>query len=34
MNDLGGTSSGEGASARAADVVVEEIKLKGVQFWF
>uniref|UniRef100_A0A1B0AFB6 Peroxisomal multifunctional enzyme type 2 n=1 Tax=Glossina pallidipes TaxID=7398 RepID=A0A1B0AFB6_GLOPL len=29
VNDLGGTNSGEGASTRAANLVVDEIKLKG-----
>lgn len=29
VNDLGGNPSGEGASSRAADVVVNEIKAKG-----
>lgn len=29
VNDLGGSVSGEGASHRAADVVVEEIKKNG-----
>ncbi|XP_073827829.1 peroxisomal Multifunctional enzyme type 2 [Musca autumnalis] len=29
VNDLGGTHNGEGASTRAADVVVNEIKAKG-----
>lgn len=29
VNDLGGSRSGEGASHRAADVVVEEIRAKG-----
>lgn len=29
VNDLGGTRSGEGASHRAADLVVEEIKRDG-----
>lgn len=29
VNDLGGTNSGEGASTRAADLVVNEIKSKG-----
>ena len=29
VNDLGGSASGEGAS-RAADVVVNEIKAKGM----
>jgi len=29
VNDLGGTFSGEGASKKAADVVVDEIKSKG-----
>ncbi|XP_075154973.1 peroxisomal multifunctional enzyme type 2-like [Haematobia irritans] len=29
VNDLGGTHNGEGASSRAADVVVNEIKAKG-----
>ena len=29
VNDLGGSFSGEGASTRAADVVVEEIRAKG-----
>ena len=29
VNDLGGSFSGEGASVRAADAVVEEIKAKG-----
>ena len=29
VNDLGGSSSGEGASGRPADLVVEEIKSKG-----
>uniref|UniRef100_A0A1I8Q3A7 Peroxisomal multifunctional enzyme type 2 n=1 Tax=Stomoxys calcitrans TaxID=35570 RepID=A0A1I8Q3A7_STOCA len=31
VNDLGGTHNGEGASSRAADVVVNEIKSKGGQ---
>lgn len=29
MNDLGGSRAGEGASTRAADLVVEEIKRAG-----
>lgn len=29
VNDLGGSRSGEGASSKAADVVVDEIKAKG-----
>lgn len=29
MNDLGGSRSGEGASSRAADLVVEEIRKAG-----
>lgn len=31
VNDLGGSSSGEGAS-RAADVVVNEIKANGISY--
>jgi len=31
VNDLGGSSHGEGSSSRAADVVVDEIKAKGGQ---
>lgn len=31
VNDLGGTTSGEGSS-RAADVVVNEIRSKGLKF--
>lgn len=31
VNDLGGSSSGEGASGRAADLVVNEIKAKGLE---
>ena len=30
VNDLGGSMSGEGASGRAADIVVEEIVAKGL----
>ena len=30
VNDLGGSMSGEGASGRAADIVVEEIVSKGL----
>ncbi len=30
VNDLGGSMSGEGASGRAADLVVNEIKAKGL----
>lgn len=29
VNDLGGSSTGEGSSKRAADVVVDEIVAKG-----
>lgn len=29
VNDLGGSTSGEGTSTRAADVVVDEIRAKG-----
>lgn len=29
VNDLGGSTSGEGTSNRAADVVVDEIRAKG-----
>lgn len=29
VNDLGGSSAGEGASGRPADIVVDEIKAKG-----
>lgn len=29
VNDLGGSRSGEGASNRAADMVVQEIRAKG-----
>lgn len=29
VNDLGGSTKGEGQSQRAADLVVEEIKSKG-----
>ena len=31
VNDLGGSHTGTGASSRAADLVVEEIKAKGGQ---
>lgn len=30
VNDLGGSTSGEGTSTRAADVVVDEIRAKGL----
>lgn len=30
VNDLGGSVSGEGTSSRAADVVVDEIRVKGL----
>lgn len=30
VNDLGGSTSGEGTSTRAADVVVDEIRAKGM----
>ena len=30
VNDLGGSRSGEGQSAKAADVVVQEIRDKGM----
>jgi NAD(P)-dependent dehydrogenase (short-subunit alcohol dehydrogenase family) len=29
VNDLGGSRSGEGQSAKAADIVVQEIRAKG-----
>lgn len=30
VNDLGGSTSGEGTSSRAADVVVDEIRARGL----
>lgn len=30
VNDLGGSPTGEGKSSRAADVVVDEIRAKGI----
>lgn len=32
VNDLGGSTSGEGKSQKAADVVVDEIRSKGLYF--
>ena len=33
VNDLGGSVNGQGASGRAADLVVDEIRAKGRRFW-